>query len=93
MSAEHPKKYAVVRRGKELHLQPDVQGIACWPQAEVGRRLGLHKSRIGQLIREGKLSTIEVRGRRYVTDSSVRLYEEGALARQMLGAKTRRFRV
>lgn len=85
-----PLQLVVSRRGKELHLKVSPAGIACWPQAEVGRRLGVHRTRVYQLIREGKLSTIEVRGKRYVTDASVRIYEESALLRQLRLASGRK---
>ena len=86
MSAEEHNEspeYEIVRRGKELEMVEAYQGIACWPQAEVARRLGLSDSRICQLIDEGKLSILLVRGKRYVTNVSIRAYEEGAMERKL----------
>ncbi len=51
------------------------QGITAWTQAEVGRRIGVTRSRVAQLLRERKLSLVTIRGRSYVSEDSIQRYE------------------
>jgi hypothetical protein len=47
-----------------------------WPFGAAACELGLSAGRITQLVKEGKLGTVEVHGRIYVSDFSLRAYKQ-----------------
>ena len=48
--------------------------MSCLTFAAAGRRIGVHRSRISQLVKEGRIGTIEIDGRVYVSASSLAAY-------------------
>lgn len=43
--------------------------------AAAARRLGVHRSRVSQLVREGRLATLTLDGRTYVSVPSLSAYQ------------------
>jgi len=56
-------------------------GVELWRQADAARWLGFSRQRVSQLLREGKLSFVTVRGVDYVEHAS--LMEYGKSVKQL----------
>ncbi len=63
-------------------MAADVQNVEVFTFAEAGRRLGISRQAVFNLVESGKLGTVKVMNRRYVSAYSVRVRLDLAHARE-----------
>jgi len=49
--------------------------MQAWTFADTARQLHVSRQRVHQLVHRGRLATITIRGRRYITTDAIRAYQ------------------